>query len=74
MRHNGGHRWSDSAGLDADGDMLLLQDQAGMAERALILTPASLVGQWREELETKFGLQFATTYDPLSRDDPASPV
>jgi SNF2-related domain len=46
----------------------------GMAERALILTPASLVGQWREELETKFGLQFATTYDPLSRDDPASPV
>ena len=44
----------------------------GMAERALILTPASLVGQWREELETKFGLQFATTYDPLSRDDPAA--
>jgi SNF2-related domain len=43
----------------------------GMAERALILTPASLVGQWREELDTKFGLQFATTYDPLSRDDPA---
>ena len=42
----------------------------GMAERALILTPASLVGQWREELETKFSLPFATTYDALLRDDP----
>ena len=30
--------------------------QRGMAERTLVLTPASLVGQWREELETKFGL------------------
>ena len=43
----------------------------GMAERALILTPASLVGQWREELETKFALPFATTYDALLREDPA---
>ena len=42
----------------------------GMAERTLVLTPASLVGQWREELESKFSLDFATTYDPLSRDDP----
>ena len=42
----------------------------GMAERSLVLTPASLVGQWREELETKFGLPFATTYDPLLRDEP----
>ncbi len=42
----------------------------GMAERTLVLTPASLVGQWREELETKFGLAFATTYDPLLRDNP----
>ncbi len=42
----------------------------GMAERTLILTPASLVGQWREELETKFGLPFATTYDPLLREAP----
>jgi superfamily II DNA or RNA helicase len=44
----------------------------GMAERTLILTPASLVGQWREELETKFGLTFATTYDPLLREEPPS--
>ena len=42
----------------------------GMAERALVLTPASLVGQWREELDTKFGLTFTTTYDSLLRDDP----
>jgi len=42
----------------------------GMAERIVVLTPASLVGQWREELETKFGLTFATTYDPLLRDEP----
>ncbi len=43
----------------------------GMAERMLVLTPASLVGQWREEMETKFGLAFATTYDPLLREDAA---
>src|ERR1700730_1652567 len=44
----------------------------GMAERVLILTPASLVGQWREELETKFGLSCATTHDPLLREDPSA--
>jgi superfamily II DNA or RNA helicase len=42
----------------------------GMAERVLVLSPASLVGQWREELETKFCLSFATTHDQLLRDDP----
>jgi superfamily II DNA or RNA helicase len=42
----------------------------GMAERVLVLAPASLVGQWKEELETKFGLAFATTHDPLLRADP----
>lgn len=43
----------------------------GMAERMLILTPASLVGQWRDEMEGKFGLDFATSHDPLLRSDPA---
>ena len=43
----------------------------GMAERVLVLTPASLVGQWREELESKFGLACATTHDPRLREDPA---
>ncbi|MEO7195614.1 MAG: DEAD/DEAH box helicase, partial [Pseudonocardiaceae bacterium] len=28
----------------------------GMADRALVVTPAGLVGQWREELERKFAL------------------
>ena len=44
----------------------------GMAEQVLVLAPASLVGQWREELETKFGLAFATSHDPLLRADPQS--
>ncbi len=42
----------------------------GMAQRILVLTPASLVGQWHEELESKFGLNFATTYQPLARENP----
>jgi superfamily II DNA or RNA helicase len=42
----------------------------GMAERILILTPASLVGQWRDEMESKFGLDFATSHDPLLRAEP----
>jgi superfamily II DNA or RNA helicase len=41
----------------------------GMAERILVLAPAALVGQWREELETKFGLSCTTTQDPLLRDN-----
>lgn len=43
----------------------------GMAERILILAPAALVGQWRDEMQCKFGLDFATSYDPLLRTDPA---
>jgi len=31
----------------------------GLARRVLILVPAPLVSQWREELESKFGLEFA---------------
>jgi len=42
----------------------------GMAERVLVLVPASLVGQWREELETKFDISCVTSYDPLLREDP----
>ncbi len=43
----------------------------GMVESVLVLTPASLVGQWREELETKFDIACATTHDALLRSDPA---
>jgi superfamily II DNA or RNA helicase len=42
----------------------------GMAERILILCPASLVGQWRDEMAAKFGIECATTHDPLLRGDP----
>src|SRR5262245_40019048 len=42
----------------------------GMAERVLVLTPATLVGQWGEEMAAKFGIEFATSYDSLLRNDP----
>jgi SNF2 family DNA or RNA helicase len=42
----------------------------GMVERVLVLVPASLVGQWREELESKFDISCAATTDPLLREDP----
>jgi len=41
----------------------------GMAHRVLILTPATLVGQWQEEMRTKFDVEFATSYDGLLRRD-----
>jgi superfamily II DNA or RNA helicase len=42
----------------------------GMVETVLVLAPAALVGQWREELETKFDVSCATSHDPLLRTDP----
>ncbi len=44
----------------------------GMARRVLILTPATLVGQWEEEMRTKFDVEFATSYDGLLRSDAAA--
>jgi superfamily II DNA or RNA helicase len=41
--------------------------QRGMVKSALILTPASLTGQWTEELREKFGLEFPSSDDPGSR-------
>jgi len=38
--------------------------QRGMVKSALILTPTSLVSQWKDELRTKFGLDFLSTDDP----------
>ncbi|OGV79957.1 MAG: hypothetical protein A3K19_11455 [Lentisphaerae bacterium RIFOXYB12_FULL_65_16] len=40
-----------------------------MVERVLVLTPASLVGQWHEEMASRFDLEFVTSYDPLLRRD-----
>jgi superfamily II DNA or RNA helicase len=42
----------------------------GLAGSALVLAPSSLVHQWRGELSDKFGLEFATTNDPLLRESP----
>lgn len=44
----------------------------GMAKRVLILTPPSLVGQWREEMLVKFGIPFSTTHDAAFHHDPAA--
>ena len=44
--------------------------QRGLVRSALILAPSSLIGQWRSELRDKFGLEFATSQDPLFRQDP----
>jgi SNF2 family DNA or RNA helicase len=42
----------------------------GRVGRALVLVPASLVGQWREELESKFAIATRTTDDEALRRDP----
>ena len=42
----------------------------GIIDSVLVLVPASLVGQWREELETKFDISCATTQDAQLRSDP----
>ncbi len=44
----------------------------GMVERILILTPATMVGQWRDEMSSKFDIAFATSYDSLLRTAPTS--
>jgi superfamily II DNA or RNA helicase len=44
----------------------------GMVEKFLILTPASLVGQWQEEMATKFDIVCTTSYDPRLRIDPGA--
>jgi superfamily II DNA or RNA helicase len=42
----------------------------GMAKRVLVLTPATMVGQWLEEMQTKFDIGFTSSYDSLFRRDP----
>lgn len=44
----------------------------GMVRNVLILTPASLVSQWREEIQAKFGMEFMTTDDPEFMNDPVN--
>src|SRR5262249_56811735 len=42
----------------------------GMVDSVLVLTPASLVGQWRGEVRTKLDICSATHPDPPLRSDP----
>ncbi len=42
----------------------------GMVRTALILVPPALVSQWREELQSKFGVAPVTTEDPEFARDP----
>lgn len=42
----------------------------GRVQSALVLTPPSLVAQWREELSAKFGIVTRTTEDAAFRADP----
>ncbi len=53
---------------------MILKEYAlrGLAKSMLVLAPAPLVGQWAEELSSKFGLEFDTTDNPECRKDPAS--
>jgi SNF2 family DNA or RNA helicase len=44
----------------------------GMVKRLLVLTVPSLVDQWEEELQEKFGIVCATTNQPGFRSDPAA--
>ena len=41
-----------------------------MVRNILILTPSALVSQWKEEMETKFGIEFMTTDDVEASEDP----
>ena len=45
----------------------------GLADRVLVVTPAGLVEQWREELERKFGLPTADAADLASDGEPRGP-
>ncbi len=41
-----------------------------MARNVLILAPASLVSQWKEEMSQKFSVEFATTEDDIFQTNP----
>ncbi len=43
----------------------------GLVRSVLVLTPSSLVNQWREELYEKFGLSFVSSNDAAFREGPA---
>src|SRR5437762_1635738 len=70
LRHMGGRAiLADEVGLGKTIEASIVYKELairGLARRALILTPASLVGQWQGELEEKFFERFET---PTAPDD-----
>src|SRR5580658_1837071 len=63
---------ADEVGLGKTVEALMVLREyqlRGMVRRALVLTPAALVGQWADELATKTGLVAVTTADAGVRDD-----
>ncbi|MFH1152866.1 MAG: SNF2-related protein [Pseudomonadota bacterium] len=58
---------SDEVGLGKTIEALMVLSEylhRGMVKTALILTPAPLVSQWKEELSSKFNLDVPSTDDP----------
>jgi len=56
-------------GKTIEAGMILLELlMRKLARRVLILTPSSLVEQWRGEMTRKFGLDFITYDDPLFKE------
>jgi SNF2 family DNA or RNA helicase len=68
LRHMGGRAiLADEVGLGKTIEASIIFKELairGLARRALILTPASLVGQWQGELEEKFFERFDAPTDP----------
>jgi superfamily II DNA or RNA helicase len=63
---------ADEVGLGKTIEALMVLKEyieRGMVKSAIILTPASLVGQWKEELLEKFSLDFPSTDDPAFRSE-----
>src|SRR5258706_6896494 len=68
LRHMGGRAiLADEVGLGKTIEASIIYKELairGLARRVLILTPASLVGQWQGELEQKFFERFDTPSEP----------
>src|SRR6266704_2815055 len=68
LRHMGGRAiLADEVGLGKTIEASIIYKELairGLARRVLILTPASLVGQWQGELEEKFFERFDTPSEP----------
>src|SRR5947207_3259112 len=68
LRHMGGRAiLADEVGLGKTIEASIIYKELairGLARRVLILTPASLVGQWQGELEEKFFERFDTPNEP----------